>query len=89
MPEEAKTIAKTRLNSRLQWVDGELAKTPYLMGDTFTVADGHLFVVAGWTQHVGIDISALAKLSAFMSRVGERPAVPAALRTEGLLKLRR
>lgn len=86
MPEEAKTIAKTRVNSRLQWVDGELAKTPYLMGDTFTVADGYLFVVAGWTQHVGIDISALAKLSAFMSRVGERPAVQAALRTEGLLK---
>jgi len=86
MPEEAKTIAKTRLNSRLQWVDGELAKTPYLMGDTFTVADGYLFVVAGWCKHVGIDISALAKLSAFMSRVGERPAVQAALRTEGLLK---
>jgi glutathione S-transferase len=86
MPEEAKIIAKTRLNSRLQWVDGELAKTPYLMGDTFTVADGYLFVVAGWCKHVGIDISALANLSAFMVRIGERPAVQAALRAEGLLK---
>jgi glutathione S-transferase len=86
MPEEAKIIAKTRLNSRLQWVDGELAKTPYLMGDTFTVADGYLFVVAGWCKHVGIDISALANLSAFMVRIGERPAVQAALRAEGLIK---
>jgi len=86
MPEEAKTIAKTRLNSRLQWVDGELGKAPYLMGDTFTVADGYLFVVAGWCKHVGIDSSAWANLGAFMARVGARPAVQAALRAEGLLK---
>ncbi|NDP38874.1 MAG: glutathione transferase GstA [Rhodoferax sp.] len=86
MPDDAKAIAKTRLNSRLQWVDSELAKTPYLMGNTFTVADGYLFVVAGWGKHVGIDISTLANLSAFIIRVGERPAVQAALRAEGLLK---
>ena len=86
MPEEAKTITKTRLNSRLQWVDGELGKAPFLMGDTFTVADGYLFVVAGWCKHVGIDISAWANLGAFMARVGARPAVQAALRAEGLLK---
>jgi glutathione S-transferase len=86
MPEEAKTIAKARLTSRLQWVNGELGKTPYLMGDTFTVADGYLFVVAGWGQHVGIDITTLPHLSAFMARVGARPAVQAALRAEGLIK---
>ena len=86
MPEEAKAIAKTRLTSRLQWVNGELAKTPYLMGNTFTVADGYLFVVAGWGKHVGIDIATLPHLSAFMERVAARPAVQAALRAEGLLK---
>ncbi len=86
MPDEAKTIAKTRLISRLQWVDGELAKTPYLMGDAFTVADGYLFTVAGWSKHVGVDISGLANLGAFMARVGARPAVQDAMRAEGLIK---
>jgi glutathione S-transferase len=86
MPEEAKTIAKTRLNSRLQWVNGELANKTYLMGDTFTVADGYLFTVVNWTKHVGIDISGLTNLGAFMGSVGSRPAVQAALRAEGLLK---
>ncbi len=86
MPEEAKTIARARLNSRLQWVDGELAKSAYLMGERFTVADGYLFVVAGWGKHVGIDIAPLTQLSAFMARVAARPAVQAALRAEGLLK---
>jgi glutathione S-transferase len=86
MPEEAKTIAKTRLLSRLQWVDGELANKTYLMGDTFTVADGYLFTVANWSKHVGIDISGLRNLGAFMGGVGTRPAVQDALRAEGLLK---
>lgn len=86
MPEEAKAMAKTRLTSRLQWVNGELAKTQYLMGDIFTVADGYLFVVVGWCKHVGLDIAGMANLSAFMARVGARPAVQAALRAEGLLK---
>src|SRR5665647_2671863 len=86
MPEQAKEMAKTRLMSRLTWVDGELAGKSYLLGDTFTVADAYLFVVAGWGKHVGIDISALPHLSAFMARVASRPAVQTALRAEGLLK---
>ena len=86
MPDEAKALAKTRLDSRLAWVDGELAGKNYLMGDTFTVADAYLFVVAGWSKHVGVDISGLANLGAFMARVGARPAVQDALRAEGLIK---
>ncbi|MFZ4479975.1 MAG: glutathione transferase GstA [Rhodoferax sp.] len=86
MPEEAKTMAKARLVSRLQWVDGELANKAYLMGDSFTVADAYLFTVAGWSKHVGIDISALTNLGAYMARVGARTAVQDTLRSEGLIK---
>lgn len=86
MPKEAKAMAETRLNARLQWVNGELAGKTYLLGDNFSVADAYLFVVAGWGKHVGIDVSGLANLSAFMARVSARPAVQEALRAEGLLK---
>ncbi|MBA3060029.1 MAG: glutathione transferase GstA [Gammaproteobacteria bacterium] len=86
MPEQAKEMAKTRLISRLNWVDGELAAKTYLLGDTFTVADAYLFVVASWGKHVGIDIAGLANLSAFVARIGARPGVQAAMRAEGLLK---
>ena len=86
MPEEAKTLAKTRVSSRLKWVDGELANKSYLTGETFTVADGYLFTVTNWAKHVGLDISGLANLGAFMARVGARPAVQDAMRAEGLLK---
>ena len=86
MPDEAKAMAKTRLNARLQWIDGELAGKNHLMGDGFTVADAYLFTVVGWGKHVGVDTANLANLSAFMARVGARPAVLEALRAEGLLK---
>lgn len=86
MPEEAKTIAKTRLAARLQWLDGELANKTYLMGDSFTVADGYLFTVSNWAQHVGVDLSGYANLLAYRARVGARPAVIEAMRAEGLIK---
>jgi glutathione S-transferase len=41
--------------------------------------------MASWSQHVGVDISALANLGAFMARVAARSAVQDALRAEGLL----
>lgn len=86
MPEEGKALARTRLQGRLAWVDGELAKSDYLMGAGFTVADGYLFTVAGWGRHVGVDISGLPHLSAYMARVGARAGVQAALKAEGLLR---
>ena len=84
-PAEYKTMVIDRLLSRLKWVDGELAGKQYLMGEQFSVADGYLFTVTSWGKHVGVDISPLAHLSAFMGRVAARPAVQQALKAEGLL----
>ncbi len=86
MPEEAKALARTKLVERLKWVDSQLEGKDYLMGGTFTVADGYLFTVAGWGRHVGVDISGLGRLGAYMARVAARPAVQAAMKAEGLLK---
>ena len=86
MPEEAKALMKAKGSDRLKWVDQQLAGKQYLMGDTFTPADAYLFTVTNWTKHVGIDISQLSNLGAFMARVAARPAVQEAMRAEGLLK---
>ena len=85
-PEETKTQARDKLNERLKWVDEQLQGKSYLMGETFTVADGYLFTVAGWGKFVGVDLAPLTQLSAFMTRVAARPAVQAALKAEGALK---
>ena len=86
MPAEAKALAKARLQERLGWVNQQLEGKQYLLGDSFSVADAYLFTVSNWSQPVGIDISGLTHLGAFMTRMAARPAVQAAMKAEGLLK---
>ena len=86
VPEEYKAIARTKLTDRLGWVNTQLEGKHYLMGDSFSVADPYLFTVANWGKHVGVDITPLAHLSAFMGRVAARPAVQEAMKAEGLIK---
>ena len=85
-PDAWKAIAKQRLGERYAYVNKHLEKQPYLMGDSFTVADGYLFTVLGWTKHVGVDMGQWPALKAFHDRVAARPAVQAALKAEGLVK---
>ena len=86
MPEEAKALMRARATDRLKWVDDQLAGKAYLMGDAFSVADAYLFTVARWSKLVGIDISGMTGLTAYLERVAARPAVQAAMQAEGLLK---
>jgi glutathione S-transferase len=85
-PADYKPMVIARLGERLKFTDGELAGKQYLMGETFTVADGYLFTVTNWAQYVGVDLSSFANLLAFRARVAARPAVIAAMTAEGLLK---
>jgi glutathione S-transferase len=73
------------LRTKYTWLSTQLEGRSYLTGDTFTAADAYLFVVTNWAKLVGIDLSDLAPLQAFMGRVASRPAVQAALKAEGLL----
>ena len=83
--DEYKAAVKERLLGRLAWVDAQLAGRDYLMGHQFTVADAYLFTVSGWPRVVGMDLSHLKNLSAYRKRVGERPAVVATMKAEGLI----
>ena len=85
-PEDYKPSVRAALRQRFEWVEQQLAGKQYLMGEQFTVADAYLFTVSGWGKFVGLDLSDLPNLQAYLGRVGSRPAVQAALRAEGLIK---
>lgn len=85
-PADWKKIVMEQLAGRCQYVSASLGDKPYLMGDTFTVADGYLFTVLGWGNTVGFDIAPWPNLVAFRERVASRPAVHQALLEEGLIK---
>jgi len=74
------------LTKRLGYVETQLANKPYLMGDSFTVADAYLFTVVSWSSHVGFDLNPFPRLKECMERVAVRPKVQAAMKAEGLLK---
>lgn len=81
----AKQALSQVLLRKLTWLDSQLAGRSYLTGEAFTAADAYLFVVLGWARFVKLDISGLAHVQAFLSRVGSRPAVREAMRAEGLI----
>ncbi len=81
----AKALHSQLLRKKYDWVDSQLADTPFLTGDSFTAADAYLFTVTGWAKLVGLDLSDLPHLQAFLARVASRPAVQAAMKAEGLL----
>ena len=85
-PEAFKATSLGNLRSRFEWLEPQLAGKDYLMGSQFTVADAYLFTVSNWGKFVGLDLSDLPHLQAYLARVASRPAVQAALRAEGLLK---
>ena len=86
MPEEGKAVFRQRLRGRYNYLNEQLEGKSFLMGDTFTVPDAYLFTVTNWAPRVGVDITDLANVQAFMTRMAARPAVQAAMKTEGLLK---
>ncbi|MEP6548231.1 MAG: glutathione transferase GstA [Gammaproteobacteria bacterium] len=83
---EIKSTAKAALDKKFEWLTGFLGNKTYLLGNAFTVADAYLFTILSWTSHVGIDLGKWTALSAYHSRIAQRPKVQDALREEGLLK---
>jgi glutathione S-transferase len=85
-PDAYKQMAKEKLTQRYDYLAKELAKKSFLMGETFTVADGYLFTLLNWTKFVNIDLAQWPALQAYYGRIAARPAVQAAMLAEGLIK---
>jgi glutathione S-transferase len=85
-PEAVRESTKANLAKRFDTLEAHFATKPFLMGDTFTIADGYLFTVINWSNFVKVDMSKWTKIGEFMGRVAARPSVQAALKAEGLIQ---
>ena len=83
---EAKETAVTNLGKKFDWLSGFLGKKPFLLGNTFTVADAYLFTLLTWTGHVKVDLAKWPVLADYKSRIAKRPKVIEAMKAEGLIK---
>jgi len=84
LPDEIVRQVKERFGQRLDFVEKQLAKGPFLMGEQFTVADAYLFTIVSWGKRFNIDLGKWPALTAFMEKMRARPAVQATLKAEGL-----
>ena len=80
--DQAVAATKAKLGKRLAFVESQLARTPFLTGNAFTIADAYLFTVASWSGYLKVDISGFPHLVAYLKRIAERPAVVATLAAE-------
>lgn len=81
-PEATKTSQVAAIRTKLDHVAEALGSKPYLMGDVFSVADGYLFTILGWSKVGGIDIGDWTAIKAYYDRIAARPAVQAARAAE-------
>jgi glutathione S-transferase len=85
MPAEAKSLLKDLLVRRLDFMEQALGKAPYVLGETFSLADCYLFTVFSWLPYLSIDQKSWPNLAAHQARIAQRPATQAALKAEGLI----
>ena len=83
---EWKEAVKATLSKRLDWLSKQLEGKQYLMGETFSVADGYLFTILGWAKMVSFDLGRWPVIQQYIVRVGQRPKVLEAMKAEGLVK---
>lgn len=74
-PEE---LARCRsvLQGPFQVLNGETAKRPFLLGDTFTIADLNVSVILARNSGAQLDLTSLPHLADWLERCWSRPACP-------------
>ena len=73
----AADAAEKTLAQPLGVLDGVLARTAYLLGDHFTVADLNLASILAWARPARIDLSPFPKVAEWLKNCAERPAASA------------
>jgi glutathione S-transferase len=82
---EARDQAVELALSKYQLVEDHYLKGDYVLGDTFSLADGYLLIFERWARQAGLlDTARFPRLNAHLDRIQARPAVQRVLAAEGL-----
>ncbi len=81
-----KAHAEAKVGAMLEQLDAEFARHggPWLLGETFGLADPYAFVLCRWTRGFARPARSLPHLKPFLDRMLARSAVQRAFATEGL-----
>jgi glutathione S-transferase len=74
----------TSMSLCFEYLENEGVTGPFVMGETYSVADPYLYTICRWAPADGVDISKLPKIKAHMEMMAKRDSTLRALRAEGL-----
>lgn len=83
--EEFRKNTKEGLAKKFDYLSENLKNNSYLLGSQYSVADCYLYTILSWHGFLKVDLTKWPVLLGYMERVQARPAVQAALKSEGLI----
>lgn len=63
-------------------IEHRMLKGPWVMGETYTIADPYLFTLAQWVENDGVDVARIPHVVAHRARMRERSSVKRAIEQE-------
>lgn len=65
-----------------EMIEQNMLRGPWVMGDTYTIADPYLFTLSQWLESDGADLARLPRVLDHRARMAERPNVKKAVAAE-------
>ncbi|MEI6204334.1 MAG: glutathione binding-like protein, partial [Enhydrobacter sp.] len=87
-PDDAHSIAAMQrkvpesVGSGFAYIESDLLKGPWVMGERFTVCDAYLFTLAQWLEMDGVDPKKIPRVIDHRRRMSERATVKNAIAVE-------
>jgi len=73
------------MTASARFVETECLTGPYILGETFTLADAYLFMVCTWLPGDDVDLAPFPKIRTFMAAMEARDSVKA-IRARGMMR---
>ncbi|QIE57194.1 glutathione S-transferase [Pikeienuella piscinae] len=80
--EDMKRNAPRAISACYDLIETTMFRGPWVMGETYTIADPYLFTVAEWIEGDGVDPARIPRIIEHRARMAERPAVRKAIAAE-------
>jgi glutathione S-transferase len=65
-----------------EMIEHNMLRGPWVMGDTYTIADPYLFTLAQWVESDGVDLARIPRVIEHRARMAERANVKKAVVAE-------
>ena len=65
-----------------EMIEHHMLRGPWVMGDTYTIADPYLFTLAQWVESDGVDLARIPRVIEHRARMAERANVKKAIAAE-------